>query len=154
MAFKQQSRGLEVSLDFQRLIAVLYSTSLHCEYTVARKMASPEVKKSTVDEADHPSDRSPSTDEKLYENGAPVAVIDVPDPDEGLSDEERKKIVGSQRSPRPRYPVPLIPTLSRTASCCGSWTYNSSHGLHFSTSSPSSTERTLVMRKSMVCKKT
>lgn len=56
-------------------------------------MAAPEGKKSTVDEADHPSDRSPSTDEKLFENGAPIAVVDIPDPDEGLSEEERKKIV-------------------------------------------------------------
>ncbi|KIW42401.1 uncharacterized protein PV06_05956 [Exophiala oligosperma] len=55
-------------------------------------MAAPEGKKSTVDEADHPSDRSPSTDEKLFENGAPIAVVDIPDPDEGLSEEERKKI--------------------------------------------------------------
>lgn len=39
--------------------------------------------------------RSPSDNEKHVEGGAPVAVVTIPDPDEGLSEEERKAIVSS-----------------------------------------------------------
>ncbi len=56
-------------------------------------MASTEVKKSALDDGQSPSDRSPSMTEKHYEDGVQVPVIDIPDPDEGLTDEERKKIV-------------------------------------------------------------
>jgi hypothetical protein len=56
-------------------------------------MASTEVKSSALHDGQSPSDRSPSINGKHYEDGAHVPVIDVPDPDEGLTDEERKKIV-------------------------------------------------------------
>lgn len=36
---------------------------------------------------------SPSNAEKQVEEAAPVAVLDIPDPDEGLSEAERKAIV-------------------------------------------------------------
>ncbi|KAK5272994.1 hypothetical protein LTR99_002388 [Exophiala xenobiotica] len=55
-------------------------------------MASTEVKSSALHDGQSPSDRSPSINGKHYEDGAHVPVIDVPDPDEGLTDEERKKI--------------------------------------------------------------
>ncbi len=35
----------------------------------------------------------PSDSEKQLEDGVPVAVLNIPDPDEGLSEEERKRIV-------------------------------------------------------------
>ncbi len=39
------------------------------------------------------SDHSPSENGKHVEGGAPVNIINLHDPDEGLSEEERKKIV-------------------------------------------------------------
>jgi hypothetical protein len=35
----------------------------------------------------------PSDNEKHLEDGAPVTILDIPDPDEGLSEEEKKQIV-------------------------------------------------------------
>jgi hypothetical protein len=44
--------------------------------------------------------RSPSDNEKHVKNELPVDIVDIPDPDEGLSEEERKKIVSTGMSLR------------------------------------------------------
>ena len=53
-------------------------------------MEKAELKHSDSDEA-----HSPPGFDKHTEGGAPVDLINIPDPDEGLSEEERKKIVSN-----------------------------------------------------------
>lgn len=48
------------------------------------------MEKNTTDSDNGPS---PSDTEKHVENGVPVDVAYLPDPDEGLTEEERKRIV-------------------------------------------------------------
>ncbi|KIX00159.1 uncharacterized protein Z518_10296 [Rhinocladiella mackenziei CBS 650.93] len=50
-------------------------------------MEKPDVKLSDSDDG-----QSPSDNEKHPESGAPVPILDIPDPDEGLSEEERRRI--------------------------------------------------------------
>ena len=49
--------------------------------------------KSTEKRSEFDQGQSPLESEKRLENGAPVAVPNLADPDEGLSEEERRKIV-------------------------------------------------------------
>ncbi|KAJ9602428.1 hypothetical protein H2200_012970 [Cladophialophora chaetospira] len=53
--------------------------------------------------------RSPSDNEKHVDGGAPVAVANIPDPDEGLSEEARKKI---DRKLLWKLDIQLIPWLA------------------------------------------
>lgn len=48
-----------------------------------------DLRSSDSDEARAP----PPGSEKHFEGEAPVAIVGIPDPDEGLSEEERKRIV-------------------------------------------------------------
>jgi hypothetical protein len=67
--------------------------------------------------------RVPSENEKHIEGEQPVDILNIPDPDEGLSEEERKKIVGDDSIALScvRH-VSLI--LCRTAHCSGNSTFN------------------------------
>ena len=49
--------------------------------------------KSTEKRSEFDQGQSPLESEKRLENGAPVAVLNIPDPDEGLSEEERRQVV-------------------------------------------------------------
>ena len=82
-------------------------------------MATTEPKLSGSDDA-----HSPSENEKHVGNGMPFHVDTVPDPDEGLSEEERKAIVGSRRSHTRLRSL----TFFRTVNSSGNWTSNSFHG--------------------------